>query len=290
MNKYDENVPQSLKNMQEWFANIITRPIDDNSQMNPISPSGIPMTIEASQYIMSSPTLNPDQRIQLYNQQYWWRLLSTLHENFPLTTRLLGYRGFNDTIAVPFLEKYPPDNWSLSLLGAKLPQWVREEYDAEDKQLVQEAIDIDWTFIYSFYANEYPTLNSLESSEETDITTITLYHQPHLKLFPLHYNLLLFRQKVLEEEPDYWSNHDLPALGEEKKYWFVLYRDRRYNVSWLEIDNYEYSLLAQFAKGFTIEEACKFIESGDVELKKIATENLSNWFQKWTTRCWIGIK
>ncbi|MEC7840201.1 MAG: DNA-binding domain-containing protein [Chlamydiota bacterium] len=287
MNKYDEKVPQSLKNLQDWFASIITMPIDDDSQMNAISPFGTPMTNEAAKYITPSPTLTPEKRIQLYNQQYWWRLLATLHENFPTATSLLGYHNFNDWIAVPFLKDNPPDNWSLSLLGAKLPLWVQENYRKEDRLLILETISIDWAYVYSFYASQLPTL---QITEDGDVSFTKLHLQPHLQLFTLHHNLLPFREKILQKNPEYWSTHDIPPLECKNKYSFVIYRNHEYNVGWLQIDNYEYSLLSQFTKGLTIEEACHWIETRDLETKKTATHNLKDWFQKWTTCGWLGIK
>src|SRR4051812_44875922 len=107
---FDAAVPTQLKRMQEWFASIITRPVDEESRINPLSPEGVPMEQEACRYITPSATLLPAQRIQIYNQQYWWRLLSIMHELYPLVTRLFGHRDFNQTIAIPYLVKYPPSH------------------------------------------------------------------------------------------------------------------------------------------------------------------------------------
>ena len=138
--KYDEHVPSLLKREQQWFGSIISRPIDVDSKMNPMSPSGIPMEVEAAEHITPSPTLRSAQRIQIYNQQYWWRLLNTLHDIFPLTTRLFGYQDFNRTIGMPYLTKYPPCHWSLTLIGERLERWVEEDYHAGDKELVKNSV------------------------------------------------------------------------------------------------------------------------------------------------------
>lgn len=106
---FDAKVPFKLKKTQLWFGSIIGRPIDEDSKMNPISPAGQPIEIEACDFIRPSPTLRPAQRIQIYNQQYWWRLLSSMHETFPLVTRLFGYHDFNKIIAIPYLVKFPPE-------------------------------------------------------------------------------------------------------------------------------------------------------------------------------------
>jgi Putative DNA-binding domain len=284
MDEYDDRVPIALKETQEWFASIITRPIDDNSQMNPRSPSGIPMTVEAQKYIIPSPTLTPDKRIQLYNQQYWWRLLSILHDNFPLTTRVFGYYDFNKMIGVPYLEKYPPKHWSLNHLGDLLPKWVREEYHEKDKALIQEAIDTDWAYVNGFFAGEYP----FEKGNENDILNKTLSLQPHLSLHSITHRLLPFRDVMIEREPEYWKNNKFPHLESSTHYFFVIYRNKQYNLAWSEIDEPQFLLLSQFRRGLSISEACKWLEKQQQSIQSAANRQLHVWFQEWTVHRWLG--
>jgi hypothetical protein len=287
---YDKNVPVTLKNVQDWFASIITMPIDDESRMNPASPWGTLMVEEAQKYIAPSPTLEPDQRIQIYNQQYWWRLLSTLHDNFPLTTRLFGYQQFNSLIGTPYLQKYPSTHWSLNHLGDKLPQWVREEYYEEDKPLVVEAIDTDQAFNNSFSAGEYPFMDLYHDTKDSSKTAILkekMRLQPHVHMFSFQHNLLPFRKVMLKEEPEFWEEHPFPSLEKEKTYYFVLYRNRHCQVTWTEINQYEYKLLENFKSGSTIEHACHWLEHQDQQFLEEASENLHLWFQEWTLRHWL---
>lgn len=290
MNGYDKKVPIQLKNTQKWFADIITMPIDDESRMNPTSPSGTPMIKEAQKYIAPSPTMSADQRIQIYNQQYWWRLLSTLHDNFPLTTRLFGFKDFNDLLGTPYLVKYPPNHWSLNHLGDKLAQWVREEYHEEDKSLVTEAIDIDTAYYQAFFAGEYPFLDiyhDTKDSSKTGILREKIYLQPHLHMFSLKHNLFPFRKEMLTQSPDYWEENSFPNLQKDKIYYFILYRNKFCQVTWLEIDQYEYQLLENFKKGSSIEHACLWLEKQSQQFLESAAENLHLWFQEWTLLHWL---
>lgn len=286
MNEYDDNVPQELKDTQEWFASIITRPIDDDSLMNPISPTGNSMSVEAQKYIVPSPTLKPDERIQIYNQQYWWRLLSTLHDNFPLTTRLFGYHDFNNIIGFPYLQKYNPNHWSLNHLGHLLPQWVREEYHEKDQILVKEAIDSDWAYVKGFFAGDYP----FELTDEQELLNHTLYLQPHLSLCAFSHNLLPFRDMMTEKEPEHWEETDFPPLQSDKDYFFVIYRNHHYNIAWFEIDKPQYLVLSLFKNGTSISEACKWLEQQDRDIHEAANKNLHFWFQEWTVHRLLGNK
>lgn len=290
MTGYDKNTPPVLKREQQWFGSIIGRPIDEDSKMNPISPSGSPMEEEAALHIAPSPFLRPAQRIQIYNQQYWWRLLSTLHESFPLLTRLFGYYDFNRTIGIPFLTKYPPRHWSLCYLGDRLPRWCVEDYQGKDKKLVSDAALLDWAFTYSFVAAKSAPISAdmpAGGQEVSDLLDKTLYAQPFVNLFEMDHHLFNFREDFLKQDPDYWMNNPFPKLDSSKKFYFVLYRNMRNDISWKEISLGEYFLLSQFKSGATIDHACEELETQGEACCEDAMKNLQEWFKEWTMRGWL---
>jgi len=301
---FDQKVPGSLQGIQEWFASIITRPIDDQSHMDTISPSGCPMTEEAQKYVSPSPTLESHQRIELYNQQYWWRLLNTLHNSFPLVVRLLGYHNFNDRIAMPYLVKYPSHHWSLSFLGDRLDQWITEEYEGEDKQILRDAVQIDWAFNMSFFAQHQDSLTSDMTPDEMDPNVVLKRKaclQKHLYLFDLKYDLFKFRYEMKQKDPDFWSNHHyanlkhalnegethFPKLKQDRDYFFVLYRNARNAVVYEEMPEAEYRLLEKFREGATIEEVCHWLETQEEELYQKAIPDLQKWLESWIVKEWL---
>lgn len=287
---FDTKVPHKLKKIQSWFGSIIGRPIDEDSRMNPISPTGQPMEIEACDYIVPSPTLRPSERIQIYNQQYWWRLLNALQESFPLVTRLFGYHDFNRTIAIPYLVKYPPNHWSLNLLGSRLLQWAEEEYLNSDRQLILDAIRVDWAFGDSFCAPERPpiTMETLPvKGDPSSLLECRVTLQPHIHLFHLCYDLFDFRTQFLKQEPEYWIEHDFPPLNKEKSFYFVLFRNAKGDISRKEISKAEYELLNRFSKGTTIVEACDWLETQEKAMNEEAQENMHLWFQQWIVHRWL---
>lgn len=290
---YDGKVPHLLKREQQWFASIIGRPIDEDSRMNPISPSGQSMELEAAEHIVPSPTLRPAQRIQIYNQQYWWRLLDTLHDTFPVLTRLFGYYDFNRSIGIPYVVKYPPNHWSLNCLGDRLAQWIEEEYHANDKALVLNAAQIDWAFNQSFVTNQLPQLSAEllpDAAAMEEILCQPLYAQPHIYLFQMEHHLFHFRQEFLQHDADHWLDHDFPAMEKSQTYFFALYRNVRNEISWKEISAGEYYLLGFFKQGMTIDEACQWLEKQENDLYEAAMSNLQLWFQEWTQRGWLSLQ
>lgn len=289
--EYDIASPRRLKEIQKWFASIIVRPIDCESHMMPISPTGIPMESEAKKYIKPSWSLKPHQRIELYNQQYWWRLLNVLHDIFPVVVRLFGYTDFNQTIGFPFLVKYPPNDWSLNSVGANILEWLEEAYTESDKKLVFDAANLDLAFNQSFVAKWLKPIDFADC-ENNDLSALLLpqlYLQPSLYLFDFDYDLFAFRQDFLLQDPNYWQEHDFPKLQHGKKR-FVLCRTPQNETVWSELSEAEFALLNQFKKGSSIENACSWLEEQEASIFEEASENLHLWFKKWASRGWLSIE
>lgn len=290
--RYDANVPSELKKTQKWFGSIITSPIDDESRINPITPTGKPIEKEASKYISPSPTLQPAQRIELYNQQYWWRLLNNIQEIYQLLSRTFGQYDFTKSIAKPYLIKYPPNHWSLSLLGDRLVQWVEEEYHADDKPLVLNSAKLDWAFNYSFIAPQLPPITSeqLTLDNPTSILRKKIYLQPHVHLFEFDCDMFSFRREFLQHPHEYWIEHDFPKLTHGVPRFYYLSRSHDNNITWNEISPGEYYLLSLFKNGTSIEKACSLIEGQDAALSQSALSHLHLWFQEWTIRQWLSLQ
>lgn len=287
---FDKHVPHKLRKTQEWFASVLTSPIDEDSRMNPVSPSGDSMEEEAFDYIIPSPSLRPAQRIQIYTQQYWWRLLNVLHDAAPLVVRLFGYHDFNKIVGKPYLVSYPPDTWSLNSLPDRLPEWIEKEYHANDKQLVLDAAKVDIGLNIAFFAKHHKAIDAHDTAKGANrILERKLRLQPHLFLFDFRYNLLSFRKEMLKEEVEHWMHHDFPKLVQDRKYYFVLYRNIHSQLNWEEISESAFQLLSLFSQGVTIEYACEWLEQQDQKLFSDAIKNMHLWFQEWIFRQWLFV-
>ncbi len=269
-------LPSEILTIQQWFASIITRPIDNESRMMPISPSGRPMTEEAEEFIAPSSKLSSDQRIQIYNQQYWWRLLTILQHNFPTLARLFGYSDFNRSFGFPFLSSHPSRDWSIGKLGEGLPQWIAEHYNAKDKPLVHTAAELDWAFQELFLVVP-PT--PLQASLELLTKKLTL--QKHIRLFACPFDIFTFRQELLKKDVDYWLEADFPPLLKQRHYHFVLWRNQHNQLQFKEIEEGQWTLLHLISDGLTIEEASEFLEKKGGKPYEEALSSFQDWIQDW---------
>ncbi|MFZ0565253.1 MAG: DNA-binding domain-containing protein [Chlamydiales bacterium] len=273
------SVPTKLLKMQKWFAATITQPLQPDNTLQAAQE-------EAARYIAPSPTLQPHQRIEIYHQQYWWRLLKVLHENFPTVTRLFGYLPFNEQIAIPYLLKHPPKQWALCELGQDLPDWIEKNYKGDDKRLVRSFAQIDAAAQKAFWVGNLPSMH-FEPLENDQRLTTPIRLQPHVHLFELKGDLFSFREVFLQEEVNYWNDHPFPKM-EYGKFYFALYRNPKNIVTWKKIDYGAYRLLHYLKKELTLAKACVKIEEEGGKAYEEAQELLSLWLFDWTKLKWFA--
>lgn len=293
---YDVNVPLELKSLQTWFASVITLPIDHESHISTLTADGIPVEIQACEHIKSSPTLSPSQRMEIYNQQYWWRVLNVMQSTYSMATHMLGYQKFNDLLAMPYLQTFPSEHYSLSHLGDRFNEWMKHHYQGEDKQILTDAIAIDDAMNRAFFSSSLPPITENMSPEDSFSVPATL--QPHITLFELEYDLFAFRKEIQEKDPDYWSSHHFPnlkhalvesgghfpLLKRDKTYYFIVFRTLGNQVVWEEISAIEYQLLSLFRTESSIQKACEWLANLDQNRATPELRRIQEWIQGWIAK------
>ncbi|MBS4164751.1 Uncharacterized protein PRO82_002084 [Candidatus Protochlamydia amoebophila] len=283
------NIPKDLQLIQEWFASVITTPLAKNDTIHYKTKKGDLISEEAKNYIAPSPKLLPHQCIQIYNQQYWWRLINILYTNFPLLVRLTGCKIFKEKIAIPYLSECPPNHWALSLVGERLPDWISKNYKRPDYSLIEQAVQLDWAFTASWIASKHIPLNLSELTKQNpeEILTKTLFLQPHIHLFNWNVNLFLFREELIKQDIHYWTNHRIPLLKKEEIHYYVLYRTEKNILAWREVLEGEFYLLQLLQQGISLEKACEKIEQQSTKLYEQACNHLQKWIQNWAQQHWL---
>lgn len=283
------DVPTALLEMQEWFSNIITTRLEDDDTIAKKTISGNSIIEEAKLYVTPSHTLEPYERMEIYNKGYWYRLLDILIDAFPLVSRLFGAYDFNQKLAIPYLMKHPSQHWDLNFLGNRFVQYLEESYHEKDRKLILFSAKVDWACQESFFVEAQPALDThLLKPEEILSKQIKL--QPHIQLFEFPYDLISYREAFLKEEVDFWIDHDFPKLSKQKapsSYFFILFRSLQPLVEIKAIDEAEFFLLKSIQKGKTIEEALEEVEQIGGTLYKETETKIAFWLQEWLLRKWL---
>jgi hypothetical protein len=286
---YDPKLPLELKNIQTWFGSVIQQKMTNECNIQLLSPNGEPICDEAKRYIVSTADLPAQERMQLYNQSYWLRLLEALHEEFPLIVRLFGEQKFDQAIGIPYLDFAPPRHWSLNVLGDRLIDWIKQHYTSQDKTLILTSSTIDWAYQHIFLEKRLPIIDLRHYNDKKahKLLQIPVCLQSTIKLFALPGHFMKFRQEMLSHPIEYWQTNDFPRLVKDKPYYFILYRAPSLNVEWEEVSKEEYLLLDLISTKATIEGACDTLQEMEGIDLDLVENQIFSWLQNWLIRGWI---
>ena len=112
-----------LLNLQRRMARAVMTPLTSSERMRAVAPDGRSMRAVASQIIKPNDRLTSFERLEIYNRQYWFRVLSAFAEDFPGVRAVLGGRRF-DAMAKAYLIDCPSQSFTLRNLGSRLVNWL----------------------------------------------------------------------------------------------------------------------------------------------------------------------
>jgi len=215
--------PLSLAQLQREMAAAVMAPLTPDEEMRSESSDGRPMAQVASSFIAPNSRLSPFERLEIYNRQYWFRILGALHEDFPALRGVVGSRTF-DALAVAYLTAYPSRSFSLRNLGSRLPEWLtaNPQFAGRRHRMAVDVARMEWAFVEAFDNAERDPLTLDQIAALDSDSRLAL--QPHLQLVELEYpvdDLVLALHKAekrqaseagQEHDDDSEATPRLPAL------------------------------------------------------------------------------
>ena len=87
-----------LKQLQRLMGAALFRPLNTKDAMLPTWEDGRPTNEVIAEFIKPNDRLTSFDRLEIYNRQYWFRLLDCLHDDYPGLRALLGQRKFHDQL------------------------------------------------------------------------------------------------------------------------------------------------------------------------------------------------
>lgn len=285
-----------LAELQRQIAAVTMTPLTADEGMRSHTLDGRSTRAIAERIIAPNSQLSSIQRLELYNRQYWFRVLSSLAEDFSTLRALLGSRIY-DELAIAYLNAYPNRSFTLRNLGSKLPEWLaaHPEYGGRRHKLAVDVAHIEWAFVETFDNAEFKPLSAIDALHLAADSRVQL--QPHLRLLELNYpadSLVLnvqhrqrgeAREAGIAEESEALAPMKLTTMRTQAT-WLALHRVD-YNVYFKRISREEYGILNALAAGQTLGAA---LEAGFKRSRIPAAkraESLRAWFQNWAELSWL---
>jgi hypothetical protein len=285
-----------LEDVQREMAAAVMMPLTANEEMRPTAPDGRVMTEVAAAFVAPNSRLSAFERLEIYNRQYWFRVLGALAEDFPGLRAVLGGSRF-ESMSVAYLSAHPSRSFTLRNLGSKLVEWLGEhaEWGGRRHALAVEVARVEWAFVEAFDNGERTPLTV------DQITTLDggsrLALQPHVRLLALAYPadeiVLALHQRDKRQTSEAGVKQDetmeaparLPKLR-RRATWVAAHRVD-FNVYYRRLESEEFLTLEAIRDGRPLVEA---LESGFAESRMVGARRLSRvgeWFAAWAELGWI---
>jgi hypothetical protein len=287
-----------LAALQKAVARAVMQPLTRNERMQRVAPGGGRMQAYATRYIKPNDRLTSFERLEIYNRQYWFRVLGGLAEDFPGLRTVLGSQRF-EAMCKAYLTDCPSRSFTLRNLGARLEAWLRQNpsWIRDRRVLALDMVRLEWADIEAFDGQAKSPLRS-EDLREIDASNLRLSIQPYVQLLELHYPVddLVLDVKHGDDTADFASN----AVQERRKrskvravaklkpaQIFLAVHRLDFSVYFRRIEREEFLLLNAVRSGKTIERAIElaFRKSSVVPEERAAFVQHS--FQTWATLGWF---
>jgi hypothetical protein len=282
---------RQLAQIQRWLQAVITHPDGVEAALSSsearteieVSPERIEDVVEPSKRRTSI------ERLEVYANAYYARLLECLRDEFPALLLAAGEEVF-DGLVFGYLQSYPSQSYTLSELSRQFAQYLEETRprDADDESGTPSWPDfmIDLVRLERCYSEIFdgPGAERLTLLRGEDLRDLApdawvgarLICVPCLRLLSLRYPVHEYATAVREKQD--------PDLPEPESTWLAVsrinYVVRRWTLTRVQFELLE-ALIAGETVGSAIERAAKLaVESGE-SVNRLAG-NLRDWFAEWS--------
>lgn len=289
-----------LKEMQRLMAQAIFRPLTENDDMQRTWSDGRPTAEVAESFIKPNDRLTSFERLEIYNRQYWFRVLDCFYDDYPGLRAVLGERKFR-RLARAYLARNPSRSYTLRNLGNRLVSFLQEEpaWVAPRLELALDMARFEWAQIVAFDGEARPALTPAELQKVTP-SRLRLGLQPYLSLLELHYpvddfSIALKQQNALRNEasnafesaPKAKKDSVLPPPKRQNAPIHIAVQRYQNGLYYKPLEPAAYRLLLALQDGATLTQAC------EQALKSVAldgqdwTSRIQGWFTTWSALGWF---
>ncbi|HWE84542.1 MAG TPA: DNA-binding domain-containing protein [Terracidiphilus sp.] len=178
--------PMSLEALQREMASAIMMPLTADEGMRSHAVDGRAMEQVAASFVAPNSRLSAFERLEIYNRQYWFRVLGALREDFPAVRAVVGSRAFEE-LSIAYLAGHPSRSFTLRNLGSCLASWLQSHTGPAGRRhaLAVDVARVEWAFVEAFDSAEREPLTLEQIATLGGGSLLAL--QPHVQLLALDY-------------------------------------------------------------------------------------------------------
>ena len=267
-----------LDQIERWMQALIMDPDGVRSGLRSEAADNIlPCTEDNLEgLVLPSKQLNSVERLSIYGNMYFSRLIEILAEEFPTVEHLLGKELFGKVVR-DYVTRHPSAHYSLTRLGSKFPIYLADEADdLPDREFAADVATVERAMEDVFDARRvepipFEDLTAIPIERWGDVRLQTT---PALRLLQLGYPVNTFITAVREDR-----HMDIPAAAPA----FVAVYRHNYRVWRVDLDAQRFTLLAALHRGESLGSALDLCASLPETDAAGLMDAISGWFREWTS-------
>lgn len=288
-----------LREIQSEMFEVVRTPLTPRETTRRKTVNGREARDIAESIIRPNDRLSSHERLEIYNRQYWFRLIGALTDDFEGLRTIVGASRF-EKLAIHYLTDCPSRSFTLRNLGSRLPEWLAQhpEYTGRHHDSAVEMTRLEWAEVQAFDGASLPELtvegaNALGANPKFRL-------QPYIQLlqfsYPVDELLLSIRRKDQQNSASANSasthlvRHRVAKraqLRRQSKPIFLAVHRHDYSVYFKRVGPAEYQMLQAIRAGSRLSKAIDAVDWGGTD-PGTAIADVQKWFANWASLGWLA--
>jgi len=275
-------------------GSVIMRPLSHQWRMQSKWIDKRDMREVTASFIKPNDRLTSFERIEIYNRQYWFRLIDSFYDDFPGLRAILGRLPFN-RLATRYLAAHPSRSFTMRNLGRHLIEFIdaNPRLVAPRLALAQDMVRFEWAQVEAFDGRALTpvTVDDLLGKRK-DPAKIRLGLQPYITVlhlrYPLDHYIMRLKKTGLRgdasnamEETARRKPPRKPPVPRPAETFIVVHRLDN-SLYYKRINAQQYRMLTSLQRGDNVGKAIQFAFEDQPDPALIR-----DWFQTWTELGWF---
>jgi hypothetical protein len=292
---------KALRDMQRIMSSALFRPLTSRWRMQDRWTDGRRMEDMAAEFIKPNDRLTSFERLEIYNRQYWFRVLDCMYDDYPGVRAIVGERKFTK-LATAYLTQYPSDSYTLRDLGYRLEQFLRDEpkWSAPRQELAINMARFEWAQVVAF---DGPSKPAITPDDVLGVPPAKLRFalQPYLSLLDLDYAVDDFLIAIRKQDSDVLRSEASNAMDsapkratrrkrvrmpKREKVWLAVHRHDN-SLYYKRLEPEAFKILTAIAGGSPVEDACEKSIAGSERDEIDWAVQIKEWFNAWGALGWF---
>ncbi|HEY1422719.1 MAG TPA: DNA-binding domain-containing protein [Candidatus Acidoferrum sp.] len=280
------------------MARAVMQPLTPSENMSKQAPTGGPMSQYAGKFIKPNDRLSSFERLEIYNRQYWWRLMASMAEDFPGLQAILGNQRF-EALCKAYITARPSRSFTLRNLGRELHSWLQRnpKWAGTRQAMALDMVKLEWADIDAFDGAAEEPLRPADIAKSAS-GNLRLRLQPYVHLLKFRYPVdeLVLEIKKFNDDTEFLSNtfrergkrkHVAAVATLKPQTIFLAVHRVDDSVYFRRLEAPQYDLLLAIQKGRTLAQAVSDTFAKRSNHSQADPAEVTHWFHNWSKLGWF---